>query len=134
MGGAIKSIGHALGGFLEKAVGVVAQMAMSYFTGGGLGSIFGELLGSVGGGAAKKAIGGIADNFMGQATDYLSQTGLSFVGNAMNQATNSGDVSDIVGSFTGSLSRNNTQGADVTGMVQQTLANTAAGAVAQFFA
>src|SRR4051812_4396204 len=127
MGGAIKSIVSGIGDALKSAVGGIVQMAMSAFTGsGGIGGIFGQLLSAVGGGAAQSMIGGLAQNFMGQASSMLSQTGLGAMGQAFKQATNSSDVLSTVGSFTDSLRNQNTSPAGITQLAGDNLANASA--------
>jgi hypothetical protein len=125
MGGVLKSIG----GFLEKAVGMVAQMALNYFTGGAFG-MFGQILSNVGGSLLNNVVGGVANDVMGQAGSLVSQNGLGMVAQAFGAATGNGSgtngISDMVGSFTGALRNNNTASAEITGMGVQNLADIAA--------
>ena len=129
MGGALKGIGNAIGGLFKGALGGIVQMALSYFT-GGLGSVFGQLLSSVGGGAAQ-AIGGMAKNFMNQGSDFVSNTGLNFMGSAFNAARSSSDVANTVGSFTDALRSGNTSGEEITNMAGRNLAEASAKALSQ---
>jgi hypothetical protein len=125
MGGVLKSIG----GILEKAIGMVAQMALTYFT-GGMSSMFGEVLSNVGGDLLKSVVGGAANDVMGQAGSLVSQNGLGMVAQAFGAATSNGSgtngISDMVGAFTGALRNSNTASADITGMGVKNLADIAA--------